>query len=112
LQSSKTALSVLGECSLCVARNHRLLPNGSKKGGILQPCRDEHTGKDRQALVVQALPNAHRTLLLPGVTRSDPNRPDDEQYIVRLVEQVITVSVETVKIVTSLPPVEAAHTTN
>ncbi|HEY3414293.1 MAG TPA: type ISP restriction/modification enzyme [Armatimonadota bacterium] len=34
---------------------------------------------------------------------SDPNRPDDPEYIVRLVGQVIRVSVETVKIVESLP---------
>src|SRR5882724_10992414 len=31
--------------------------------------------------------------------RSDPNRDDDEEYIVRLVGQVIRVSLETVKIV-------------
>jgi predicted helicase len=31
------------------------------------------------------------------------NRADDEQYIIRLLGQVITVSVETVKIVKSLP---------
>ena len=37
-----------------------------------------------------------------GIT-SDPNRPDDEQYIVRLVGQVVRVSVETVKIVSALP---------
>jgi hypothetical protein len=35
--------------------------------------------------------------------RSDPNRPDDPEYIVRLVGQVIRVSVETVKLVNSLP---------
>jgi predicted helicase len=35
--------------------------------------------------------------------RSDPNRADDPEYIVRLVGQVIRVSVETVKIVTALP---------
>jgi predicted helicase len=35
--------------------------------------------------------------------RSDPNRPDDPEYIVRLVGQVVRVSVETVKIVASLP---------
>jgi predicted helicase len=34
--------------------------------------------------------------------RSDPNRPDDPEYIVRLVGQVIRVSLETVKIVKSL----------
>ena len=36
-----------------------------------------------------------------GIT-SDPNREDDPQYIVRLVGQVIRVSVETVKIVVAL----------
>ena len=35
--------------------------------------------------------------------RSDPNRPDDPEYIVRLVAQVIRVSLETVKLVKSLP---------
>jgi predicted helicase len=34
---------------------------------------------------------------------SDPNRTDDPEYIVRLVGQVVRVSVETVKIVTGLP---------
>jgi predicted helicase len=34
---------------------------------------------------------------------SDPNREDDEMYIARLVEQVIHVSLETVKIVKGLP---------
>jgi predicted helicase len=38
-----------------------------------------------------------------GIT-SDPNREDDSEYIVRLVGQVIRVSVETVKIVQGLPP--------
>ena len=37
-----------------------------------------------------------------GIT-SDPNRVDDEEYIVRLVGQVIQVSIETVKIVAGLP---------
>lgn len=36
-----------------------------------------------------------------GIT-NDPNNPDDEQYIVRLIGQVITVSLETVKIVKNL----------
>jgi predicted helicase len=35
--------------------------------------------------------------------RSDPNREDDPEYIVRLVGQVVRVSVETVKIVAGLP---------
>lgn len=40
-----------------------------------------------------------------GNIASDPNRLDDEEYIVRLIGQVITVSLETQRIVTSLPPV-------
>jgi predicted helicase len=35
--------------------------------------------------------------------KSDPNRPDDPEYIVRLVGQVVRVSLETVKIVKALP---------
>ncbi len=38
-----------------------------------------------------------------GIT-NDPNREDDPQYILRLIGQVITVSLETVRIVESLPP--------
>jgi predicted helicase len=34
---------------------------------------------------------------------SDPNREDDPGYIVRLIGQVVRVSVETVQIVRSLP---------
>jgi predicted helicase len=37
--------------------------------------------------------------------RSDPNREDDPQYIVRLVGQVVRVSMETVRIVRSLPTI-------
>ncbi|MDT9225352.1 MAG: helicase [Limnospira sp. PMC 1279.21] len=37
---------------------------------------------------------------------NDPNRLDDEQYIVRLIGQVITVSLETVDIVNQLPSLE------
>lgn len=40
-----------------------------------------------------------------GIT-NDPNRADDPQYIVRLIGQVITVSLETMKIVKSLPAFE------
>ena len=52
----------------------------------------------------------HVELLLRA---SDPNRPDDEQYIVRLLGQVITVSLETLRVVKSLPPIDspAARTT-
>ncbi len=37
-----------------------------------------------------------------GIT-NDPNRLDDEEYIVRLIKKVITVSLETVEIVKFLP---------
>jgi predicted helicase len=37
--------------------------------------------------------------------KSDPNRPDDPEYIVRLVGQVVRVSVETAKIVKALPAI-------
>ena len=37
-----------------------------------------------------------------GIT-NHPNRPDDTQYIVRLIAQVIAVSLETVTIVSILP---------
>jgi predicted helicase len=37
-----------------------------------------------------------------GIT-NDPNRPDDPTYILRLIGQVVTVSLETVKIVKTLP---------
>ena len=35
---------------------------------------------------------------------SDPNRADDAKYIVRLVGQVVRVSLETVQVVAGLPP--------
>ncbi|MBM3132741.1 MAG: DNA helicase, partial [Chloroflexi bacterium] len=37
---------------------------------------------------------------------NDPNGPEDPEYIVRLIGKVITVSLETVKIVKGLPPLE------
>jgi predicted helicase len=44
-----------------------------------------------------------RTDKRSGITL-DPNRRDDPEYIVRLIGRVVTVSVETVKVVESLPP--------
>ncbi len=41
-----------------------------------------------------------------GNITSDPNRFDDEQYILRLIGQVITVSLETVKVVKGFPALE------
>jgi predicted helicase len=37
---------------------------------------------------------------------NDPNRADDPTYILRLIGQVITVSLETVKLVSALPPLQ------
>jgi predicted helicase len=37
---------------------------------------------------------------------NDPNRLNDAQYIVRLIGKVITVSLETVKIVAGLPDLQ------
>jgi len=42
-----------------------------------------------------------------GKIVSDPNRLDDEQYIVRLIGQVITVSLETMKLLKQLPQFRA-----
>lgn len=42
----------------------------------------------------------------PSGIASDPNRPDDEEYIVRLVARVITVSLETVRLVGMLRPAQ------
>ena len=37
-------------------------------------------------------------------TGEDPNRPDDEEYIVNLVRRVVTVSLRNVSLVSALPP--------
>ena len=42
-----------------------------------------------------------------GIT-NDPNRADDPTYILRLIGQVVTVSLETVEIVKGLPPMGVA----
>jgi predicted helicase len=39
---------------------------------------------------------------------SDPNRPSDPRYIIRLIGQVVRVSLETVEIVNELPPCRPA----
>ena len=36
-------------------------------------------------------------------TTNDPNRPDDPEYIIRLLRRLITVGLETVKVVKALP---------
>ncbi len=37
---------------------------------------------------------------------NDPNRADDPEYLLRLIGQIVTVSVETVRLVAGLPPLE------
>jgi hypothetical protein len=60
--------------------------------------------QEREKLLLEGHPAV--VLYLRGdVIKSDPNREDDPQYIVRLVGQVVRVSMETVRIVRSLPPV-------
>jgi predicted helicase len=54
------------------------------------------------------LPHVFRRTLTGQITR-DPNRPDDEQYIVLLVERVITISLETREIVANLPLLSIAE---
>jgi len=49
------------------------------------------------------VPDQHRVAAATSGITSDPNNPDDEEYIARLVGQVVRVSVETVKIVNGLP---------
>ncbi len=41
-----------------------------------------------------------------GVVISDPNRPDDERYIVDLVGRIIALSLETQRVIGGLPPLE------
>jgi predicted helicase len=69
---------------------------------------------NRSALnwVIDQLPNQHRVAAATSGITSDPNNPDDEECIVRLVGQVVPavslpnprVSIETVKIVNASPP--------
>lgn len=49
-------------------------------------------------------------LNLKSVT-NDPNNLDDETYILRLIKQVISVSLETVTIVGNLPPLDILEDT-
>lgn len=42
-----------------------------------------------------------------GIT-NDPNRADDPEYIVRLIKQVVTVSLETVRVVEGLTSIDVS----
>ncbi|HRQ40864.1 MAG TPA: hypothetical protein PLD25_23365 [Chloroflexota bacterium] len=50
-----------------------------------------------------------QTQQLSGHT-NDPSHADDQTCIVRLIKQIITVSLETVNIVQNLPPLEILET--
>jgi hypothetical protein len=54
-------------------------------------------------MMAQEWVQAWKSALQGRVRANDPNREDDPQYILRLIGQVITVSLETVQIVRSLP---------
>ncbi len=43
-----------------------------------------------------------------GNLTSGPNRPDDKEYILPLIGQVIIVSLETQKIIAALPEIETS----
>jgi hypothetical protein len=61
------------------------------------------TEPQRPRLGHRPIPNQHRDAAATRGITNDPNNPDDEEYIVRLVGQAVRVSVETVKIVNGLP---------
>ncbi|HMD87115.1 MAG TPA: type ISP restriction/modification enzyme [Terriglobia bacterium] len=96
-------LSYRVEDKMRLAKDHRSLKvNDSLTLGGIPPETFEYRLGNRSALEwvidqYQVTEDKHSGI------RSDPNRPDDPEYIVRLVGQVIRVSVETVKLVRSLP---------
>ena len=96
-------LSYRVEDKMRLAKDHRSLKvNDSLTLGGIPPETFEYRLGNRSALEwvidqYQVTEDKHSGI------RSDPNRPDDPEYIVRLVGQVIRVSIETVKLVKSLP---------
>jgi predicted helicase len=96
-------LSYRVEDKMRLSKDHRSLKvNDSLTLGGIPPETFEYRLGNRSALEwvidqYQATEDKHSGI------RSDPNRPDDPEYIVRLVGQVIRVSLETVKLVKSLP---------
>jgi predicted helicase len=96
-------LSYRVEDKMRLSKDHRSLKvNDSLTLGGIPPETFEYRLGNRSALEwvidqYQVTEDKHSGI------RSDPNRPDDPEYIVRLVGQVIRVSLETVKLVKSLP---------
>ncbi len=74
---------------------------GGSPGGIPKATYDYRLG-NRSALEWVIDQYQVSTDKRSGIT-NDPNRPDDPEYILRLIGQVITVSLETVSIVNALP---------
>jgi predicted helicase len=97
------ALSYRVEDKMRLSKDRRLLKvNDSLTLGGVPPEAFEYRLGNRSALEwvidqYQVTEDKHSGI------RSDPNRADDPEYIVRLVGQVIRVSLETVKLVKSLP---------
>jgi predicted helicase len=104
-------LSYRVEDKMRLAKDHRSLKvNDSLTLGGIPPETFEYRLGNRSALEwvidqYQVTEDKHSGI------RSNPNRPDDPEYIVRLVGQVIRVSLETVKLVKSLPALAGAPVT-
>ena len=105
LENKDLPLSYCVEDKMRLAKDHRSLKvNDSLTLGGIPPETFEYRLGNRSALEwvidqYQVTEDEHSGI------RSDPNRPDDPEYIVRLVGQVIRVSLETVMLVKSLPAV-------
>jgi predicted helicase len=86
-----------------LAKDHRSLKvNDSLTLGGIPPETFEYRLGNRSALE-WVIDQYRVTRDEKGNIASDPNRLDDEQYILRLLAQVITVSLETMKLVRALP---------
>jgi predicted helicase len=96
-------LSYRVEDKMRLAKDHRSLKvNDSLTLGGIPPETLEYPLGNRRALE-WVIDQYQVTEDKRSGIRSDPNRADDPEYIVRLVGQVIRVSLETVKLVKSLP---------
>ncbi|MGH9359573.1 MAG: type ISP restriction/modification enzyme, partial [Terriglobia bacterium] len=105
---------------------NRLVPLSYRVEGKMRLSKDKRSVKVNESLTLGSIPpeafeyrlgnrsalewiiDQYQVTERNGI-RSDPNCPDDEQYIVRLVGQVIRVSLETVRLVASLPPLANAQ---
>lgn len=79
--------------------------NGSLKLTGIPPFIDNYTLGNRSALNWIIDQYRFSTEKHSSIT-NDPNRPDDPSYIVRLIKKIVSVSISTIKIVESLPPIE------